>query len=208
MSEADYKSACRAYVEETLVKSQSEEDRSATRLVLSNPMDLTTASGILLSGERPTMTNLQEHQVRQMSGEFKDTHQGQEFPLKRFAESTYEKRLRDDPTLDTNRFFAPIQTMVKYKLALAQHDKDADGKATEKWLLRHDKIRDYFLLQAFLEDEDTRIPKHIDDSRFRSVYLMLASLLPLEQARFLKDSLVERAAETKDHYLSMRWCKY
>jgi hypothetical protein len=58
------------------------------------------------------------------------------------------------------------------------------------------------LIQAFLADEDNRIPKHIDDPRFRGVYLMLASQLPLEQARILKDSLVDRAAETKDHHLS------
>ena len=39
-------------------------------------------------------------------------------------------------------------------------------------------------------------------SRFRGVYLMLASQLPPEQAKELRDTLVDRAAETKDHILS------
>ena len=46
------------------------------------------------------------------------------------------------------------------------------------------------------------ISKHIDDLRFRGVYLMLASHLPFDQARDLRVALVDRAAETKDHYLS------
>jgi hypothetical protein len=32
--------------------------------------------------------------------------------------------------------------------------------------------------------------------------LMLASLIPFEQARELRDALVDHAAETKDHHLS------
>ena len=49
---------------------------------------------------------------------------------------------------------------------------------------------------------DERLPKHIDDPRFRGVYLMLATQLPIEDAWLLKDALVEHAAETKDHHLS------
>ena len=92
--------------------------------------------------------------------------------------------------------------MVTSKLALEQNDKDATGKGTKKWVVRHDKIRDFFLIQAFEAKADVRIPEHIDDSRFRGVYLMLASNLPFDQAKALKDALVDRAAETKDHYLS------
>jgi hypothetical protein len=57
-------------------------------------------------------------------------------------------------------------------------------------------------MRAILNQHDERIVKHIDDPRFRGVYLMLASQLPLEQARDLRDSLVDRASETKDHHLS------
>jgi hypothetical protein len=110
-------------------------------------------------------------------------------------------RLRDDVTLDSGQFFEAIQALLIHKMALPQFDIDADGKPTRKWVFRHDKIRDYFLVQTF-EAQQERIQKHIDDPRFRGVYLMLSSQLPIEQARELKDMLVDRAAETKDHYLS------
>jgi hypothetical protein len=57
-------------------------------------------------------------------------------------------------------------------------------------------------VQAFHAQADERILKYIDDPRFRGVYLMLASQMPLGQARDLRDALVDRAAETKDHHLS------
>ncbi len=44
--------------------------------------------------------------------------------------------------------------------------------------------------------------QHLDDARFRGVYLMLASLLPIAQATHLKETFVDRAADTKDHDLS------
>ena len=47
-------------------------------------------------GDRATLTSLQEQQFNQLKVEFKDTHSGQEFPLRPFAESVYERRLRDD----------------------------------------------------------------------------------------------------------------
>ena len=202
MAEEDYKAQCKAYVEDVLGPGHSEEEQSAARLVLSNPMDLTTAAQILVSGTRPTLGNLQEQQFKEMESEFKDTHPGQEFPLNQLSESIYERRLKDELALDSAQFFEAIQSMVASKLALEQNDKDATGKGTKKWVVRHDKIRDFFLIKAFEGKEDIRIPEHIDDSRFRGVYLMLASNLPFDQAKALKDALVDRAAETKDHYLS------
>ena len=202
MSEENYKSNCETYIDNVLGKAQSEEDRAGARLVLSNPIDLTTAARILVSGGKPTLTNLQEQQFQWMKGEFNDTHRGQEFPLKQLSENVYERRLRDELALDSEQFFEAIQTMAIHKMVLERNDEDATGKPTRNWFFRHDKIRDYFLMQAVLSQQAERIPKHIDDPRFRGVYLMLAPQLPPDQARDLKDSLVERASETKDHNLS------
>jgi len=137
-----------------------------------------------------------------MEDDFRDTHAGQDFPLAQFSESVYARLLEDDPALDSEVFFEEIQVMVEHKMVLGRHDIDADGKPTQKWVFRHDRIRDYFLMQAFYAKQDERILKHIDDARFRGVYLMLASQLPIPQAAELKDALVDRAAETKDHTLS------
>ncbi len=136
-----------------------------------------------------------------MAADYKRDHAGEEVPVARFSEGVYEARLRDDAALPAAEFFPLIQEMVAHKMALEQYDVDADKKPITKWVFRHDKVRDYFLMQAFLAKDD-RIPQHVDDPRFRGVYLMLASLLPLEQATELREMLVDRAAETKDHHLS------
>ena len=44
--------------------------------------------------------------------------------------------------------------------------------------------------------------RHLDDLRFRGVYIMLASAPPLDEAKALKDAIVDRSADTKDHHLS------
>jgi hypothetical protein len=133
---------------------------------------------------------------------FEDTHPGQEFPFQQFSESVYQRRLNNDLTLDSEQFFVPIQAMVAHKMALEQNDINAAGRATRKWVFRHDKVRDYFLMQAVLQQADQRITAHLDDPRFRGAYLMLAAQLPFEQARALRDTLVEYASETRDHFLS------
>jgi HEAT repeat protein len=202
MSETDYCLKCRDYLSNVLGPNQSEEDRIAARMVLSNPMDLNTAAQILSTGETPTLKNLQKQEFAAVDHDFRDTHPGQPFPLRQFSESIYERLLRDEVTLDSTLFFEPIQALLAHKMVLTQNDVDAEGKPVRKWVFRHDKIRDFFLVQAFESVQDERIVKHMDDPRFRGVYLMLASQLPLAQASELRDALVDHAAETKDHHLS------
>ena len=202
MSETDYCLKCRDYLSNVLGPNQSEEDRIAARMVLSNPMDLNTAAQILSTGETPTLKNLQKQEFAAVDHDFRDTHPGQPFPLRQFSESIYERLLRDEVTLDSTLFFEPIQALLAHKMVLTQNDVDAEGKPVRKWVFRHDKIRDFFLVQAFESVQDERILKHMDDPRFRGVYLMLASQLPLAQASELRDALVDHAAETKDHHLS------
>lgn len=202
MNESDYCRKCRDYLSNVLGPNQSEEDRIAARMVLSNPMDLNTAALILITGETPTLKNLQKQEFAAVDHDFRDTHPGQQFPLRQFSESIYERLLQDEIALDSSQFFEPIQALVAHKMVLTQNDVDAEGKPVKKWVFRHDKIRDFFLVQAFESVQDERILKHMDDARFRGVYLMLASQLPLTQASELRDALVDHAAETKDHHLS------
>lgn len=70
---------------------------------------------------------------------------------------------------------------------------------------RHDKIMDFFLVQNFLgggEDAEGRLIDHMGDPRFRGVYFLLATLLPLDAARELRERLIQYAADTKDHTVS------
>ena len=72
----------------------------------------------------------------------------------------------------------------------------------ELWYFRHEKIMDYFLVQTFLGAPNERPRKHVSDSRFRGVYFQLAALLPLDEARALREMLIQYAADTKDHTVS------
>ena len=63
-------------------------------------------------------------------------------------------------------------------------------------------VREFFLMHAFLADQEDRVLRHLDDPCFRGVYIMLASALPLEEAKALKYVIVDHAADSKDHHLS------
>jgi hypothetical protein len=165
-------------------------------------MDLTTAAQLIAGGSKPSVRDLQEQQFRQMEIRYRQIHAANEFPLRRFVESVYQAQLKDEPALDATAFFDEIQAMVQFKMALERHGQDSAGAPTRQWIFRHDKTRDFFLMHAFLADQEDRVLRHLDDPRFRGVYIMLASALPLEEARALKDAIVDHAADSKDHHLS------
>lgn len=55
---------------------------------------------------------------------------------------------------------------------------------------------DYFVPQALLTEEG--LPdKHMDDPRFSGVYFLLATLLPSEKARRLREHLTAHSVRTK-----------
>jgi HEAT repeat protein len=197
-----YEKDCEEYLASVLGKAQTEEDRLAAQRILSNPMDLTTAAQLIGAGARPSVRELQEQQFRQMEIRYRQIHAGNDFPLRRFAESVYQARLKDEPALDAAAFFEEIQVMVRFKMALERHGEDSAGAATRQWIFRHDKTRDFFLMHAFLADQEDRVLRHLDDPRFRGAYIMLASAQPIEQARALRDAIVDHAADSKDHHLS------
>ena len=67
------------------------------------------------------------------------------------------------------------------------------------------KIMEFFIVQTFLGDSTTaqnRLLDHMGDPRFRGVYFLLATLLPLPDAKDLRERLIQYAADTKDHTVS------
>ena len=77
-------------------------------------------------------------------------------------------RLRDEPILDSDLHCDEVQILTEYKMALQQHSAGSNGKASVKWIFRHDKIRDYFLMHTFWATPDEIIPKHISPRKFES----------------------------------------
>lgn len=130
-----------------------------------------------------------------------------EFPLTKFAKTVYQMRLDDQEALPSDEYHQELLSMTdeKYKMVVSRQWVDQNGEPQQEWYFRHDKIMEFFLAQNFLSDDDeieARLLEHISDPRFRGVYFLLANLLPLDDAKELREELIQYAADTKDHNVS------
>ena len=195
-----YEQTCRHYLTATLDPQQSPEALAAMRQLLSNPMDLTLVAAMLARGETPDLFRLQQQQYRIMAEDYREKHL-HEFPLRQFAGAVYQMRLQDEDTLPAGEFAEELQCMERHKMAVSR-SLDEGGKSRTEWHFRHDKIADFFVVQAFFGPDNDKPEKHLGDARFRGVYLQLARLLPLDDARALERRLIDYAADTQDHTVS------
>ncbi|MEH2281918.1 MAG: HEAT repeat domain-containing protein, partial [Nostoc sp.] len=203
---ADYAQASTNYLTEVLKDQQAQEELDAVRRILSNPMDLTVVALMLSQGKQPNLFRLQEQQYNLMAAEYQQEWK-QEFPLKRFSAAVYEMRLEDKQALPGDEFHQVAMSLEdeKYKMVVSRQWQDEKGEAKKEWYFRHDKIMDFFLVQNFLGETDTAEGLLVDrmgDPRFRGVYFLLATLLPLDAAKELREDLIQYAADTKDNTVS------
>jgi len=200
ISRSEYEDACEEYLEKAFnYQKQSEEERKAVRRLLSNPMDLTIVGQILAQGQTPDLLNLQQQQYQVMAAEY-DRVNLQSFPLTEFAETAYQMRLNDEINIPSE-WKPELFCMEKHKMVL-RRQRHVETNSGSQWYFRHDKIQEYFIVQTFLTGENQKLEQHINDPRFRGVYLLLATLLPYEKAWLLREKLLQNAAETKDHVVS------
>ena len=62
---------------------------------------------------------------------------------------------------------------------------------------RHEKIREFFVLQAVLHAPE-QLDAHLDDPRFCGVVVLAVSKLPEKNAKALRERVIQRAAESHD----------
>ncbi|KAM3096821.1 hypothetical protein ACKFKF_21670, partial [Phormidesmis sp. 146-12] len=206
LSADKYSHACLTYLDDVLNNQQSPEELAAIQRTLSNPMDLSVVAQTIALGKQPNLLRLQEQQYNLMAAEYK-TEWNQDFPLKKFSEAVYPLRLNDEKALPADEFYQELVSMEdeKYKMVVSRQWKDAKGEAQHEWYFRHDKIMEFFIVQTFLgntEEAQNRLLDHMGDPRFRGVYFLLATLLPLPDAQNLRERLIQYAADTKDHTVS------
>ena len=206
LSADKYTHDCCTYLDEVLNDRQPPEELAAIQRTLSNPMDLTVVAQMIALGKQPNLLRLQEQQYNLMAAEYQQQW-SQDFPLKKFSEAVYQLRLNDEKALPADEFYQELVSMEdeKYKMVVSRQWKDAKGEAQHEWYFRHDKIMEFFIVQTFLGDSTTaqnRLLDHMGDPRFRGVYFLLATLLPLPDAKDLRERLIQYAADTKDHTVS------
>ncbi|BCL37629.1 hypothetical protein NSMS1_40760 [Nostoc sp. MS1] len=203
---ADYQKACSCYLTQALDSQQPKEELEAASRILSNPMDLTLVALMLSQGEYPNLFRLQEQQYKLMADEYLNEWK-QEFPLKKFSAAVYQMRIQDKRALPVDEFYQVVMCLEseKYKMVVSRQWLDEKGEAKKEWYFRHDKIMDFFLVQNFLGESDEAEALLVDrmgDPRFRGVYFLLATLLPLDAAKELREKLIQYAADTKDNTVS------
>lgn len=198
---AAYIEACDHYLAQIL-SGESLEELAVAQQVLSNPMDSTVVALMLTTGQQPDLFHLQNQQYQVMAAEYEAKHVQQPFPLAAFSEAVYRLRLSDEAALPENVFFDEILCMERHKMVISRQSLNAEGQPTKAWYFRHDKIMEFFLLQAFMGKENPRPIEHLGDPRFRGVYFLLAELLPFEEAITLRERLIHYAADSKDHTVS------
>ncbi|PSB17945.1 PBS lyase [Phormidesmis priestleyi ULC007] len=206
LSTDKYTHACRTYLDEVLDNQQPPEELAAIQRTLSNPMDLTVVAQMIALGKQPNLLRLQEQQYNLMAADYQQCW-NQDFPLKKFSEAVYQLRLNDEKAIPADEFYQELVSMEdeKYKMVVSRQWKDAKGEAQHEWYFRHDKIMEFFIVQTFLGDSaeaQNRLLDHMGDPRFRGVYFLLATLLPLNDAKDLRERLIQYAADTKDHTVS------
>jgi hypothetical protein len=203
----EYDRACQTFLDTMLHHSSySAEEQKAAQAILSNPMELDLASRMLAANHPPDLFRLREQQYNLMATEYQQTW-NQEFPLKPFSEAVYQLQLADKRALPADEFYNELVAIEdeKYRMVVTRQWQDSEGKSKKEWYFRHDKIAEFFMVQTFLGDSDAvndRLYQHIGDSRFRGVYFLLATLLPLDAAQELREDLIQYAADTKDHTVS------
>jgi hypothetical protein len=87
-------------------------------------------------------------------------------------------------------------------MVITRYVSDTGEAKRREWHFRHNKIMDFFIVQTFIGADNERPKTHLGDPRFRGVYFLLATLLPLKDAAALREQLIEYAADTRDHTVS------
>jgi HEAT repeat protein len=209
-----YKKRVREYLDGLSENAPADKtELDARDRALSNPMDLTTIAMIIARGGQPDLLNLQEMAFQQTAIAYENANNGDAFPIRIFAEYVYERRLQPAGAssgrlvLDDQGFARECEILAEHRLLLTVEASSVDGKSVKSWTFRHDKILDFFLYQAIAATDldvslrEERMLKHIDDPRFRGVFLLAALRAPLEYATWLRERIADRAAETRDPLL-------
>jgi hypothetical protein len=87
-------------------------------------------------------------------------------------------RLADEREIPSDQFGTELECMEQFKMVLRR--EGPNGK--RHWRFRHDKVMDFFIVQASLGPKNSRAMDHLADPRFHGVYFQLAALLPYDEA--------------------------
>lgn len=206
MEPTTYSQNCKNYLQSVQAELTSEnipaDEKVALQQSLSNPMDLTVVAQLIASEKWPNLLRLREQQYTTMTEYYQRIYLGRSFPLGAFADLAYQLRLESQVQIPESDFNDELFCLERHKMVVRRQKPGESGDWATQWFFRHEKIADFFVAQSFLKATDDRQTKHFADSRFRGVYLLLATLLPESQKMALREQLIQYGAKHNDHVLS------
>lgn len=204
LSQGQYERAAARFLQDSPAGSLAATD--PRRVALSNPMDASLAAELLAGGQTPDPLRLVEQRYLATAAAFRE-REGRDFRLQPFAERVYAWRKSGEPEIPAAGFEPEMAALVEDRLMLARRERmrgeQGEGEI-RRWFFRHDKIMDFFLLPAFIQDRARR-QEHDQDEPFWGVYELLATGLPEDEEERLHLYLVERAADTGRNELMHRY---
>jgi hypothetical protein len=172
---------------------------SSAELILSNPMDLTYAGELIAMGQTPRPSQLIQQAFNLACERYHATYK-RDFPVLDLARKVVSLRKEDRNWLNGDEFPNEQGVLGEFRLAVPQLISETTEKQVSVMRFRHERVTDVLTKPAFEIDGDLQI-QLIDDPRFRGVYLLFAQAADRERAQQIRDLLVNRAAETRDHGL-------
>jgi hypothetical protein len=118
-------------------------------------MDATMVASMLARGQTPDLFQLRQQQYDLMAEDSAAKQAGQPFPLRPFSERVYLMRRNDVSVIPEHDFPAEVKALVEHKMAVVRQFLDGEGGTVKEWRFRHDKVMDFFVVQAFLGQDNT-----------------------------------------------------
>jgi hypothetical protein len=198
----EYDERCRQWITREKTKLSNHDFEN----ILGNPLELSTAAQLLMSGEKPgeiDVFNLQQQQYDIMAKKYKKQYNENEFRLNTFSKEIYQwlretnyLYLPDDPII--KKFHPELEVMKSFKMVLHQEDM---------WSFRHEKIKIFFLVKAFQIHKYWNSKENFTKDHFKDVFPELAKLLSITEIEELRVLLKKYGKESGDNTLLQEYLK-
>lgn len=200
-----FRLAAKRFLNSLIFEASNSGDEDAALLVLSNPFDLTLAADLIAQGADLTSDGLIEEAFRLADeGPGNDSYRAvhnRPFPIKEFGLHAVKMRDIDRNWLEPGEFEAERPYLLRRKLLVRRAVRSSREAFEDRELFRHDKVWDFFIVEAF-RTNDALLDKYFGDPRFRGAFLRIAETWPPEDAKIVRDQLVEEAAVSNDNNTS------
>jgi hypothetical protein len=158
-------------------------------------------SELLAANEKPQPQRLDEQIFDRAKQTWEKVNPDISFPDIAFFEYCYAQRKDDSSRVDDARFGEVASALAHERILLPRTETTKEGDH-RYYVFRHERLANYFIYLAFAApNQKQRRTEEAIDTRFRSVYLMIAERADLQVSQETLGLLHDQAQATKDFTL-------